>query len=270
MKKHLFLMMIAVAALTFAGCSESDDAPALAIDKTAIDAAFTAGSYTVAVTSNAAWSATVSAGAAWCTLSPASATGNGTLNVNVTENSATVSRAATVTVTAGTASKTVSVMQDVLPTPPHAASTQIWVFGEQIWSDAIRIPECDKTDFADSDTELQCRSYTSGTNTWYYYNWPYVTANATALCPSPWRVPTESDFNTLKSNTNYSTLISEWGYGGLATSSSMDSVSEVAFYWSSTEYPDNTNYAYTLYYYSGDLVMDSAYKRAGMQVRCVR
>jgi hypothetical protein len=32
-------------------------------------------------------------------------------------------------------------------TPRYAASTQTWTFGEQIWSDAIHIPECNKTDF---------------------------------------------------------------------------------------------------------------------------
>ena len=79
-------------------------------------------------------------------------------------------------------------------TPPHAASTKTWVFGDQVWSDAIRIPECNKTSFEDSYTDPQCRSHTYRSKTWYYYNWPYVNAHGEQLCPSPWRVPTHEDF----------------------------------------------------------------------------
>jgi hypothetical protein len=243
--------------------------PALSTDKTAISAAYAAGTYSVAVTSNTAWTVAVNTGATWCTALPATGTSNGTVTVNVAANAATVTRAATVTVAAGAVTRTVSVAQAAQPaTPPYAASTQTWTFGEQQWSDAIRIPACNKTSFMNSFTEPQCRSYTLGTNTWYYYNWPYVVANPSTMCPSPWRLPSQSDFNTLVSNTNYSTLISAWGYGGYCTSSgSLYYQGSYAYYWSSTE--DDSNFAYSLDYYSGSLYVYYNNKYYGFQVRCV-
>jgi hypothetical protein len=147
----------------------------------------------------------------------------------------------------------------------RAASTQTWTFGSQTWSDAIRIPDCNKNDFTDSSTEPQCRSYTSGTNTWYYYNWPYVNENAAALCPSPWRVPSQSDFNTLVSNTDYTALVSEWGYGG---QTNMVNTAMDAYYWSSTQRTTDT--AYRLFYLSGYLTVANSNKYYGFQVRCVK
>jgi hypothetical protein len=155
-------------------------------------------------------------------------------------------------------------------TPRYAASTKTWTFGSQTWSDAIRIPACNKTSFTESNTEPHCRSYTEGTHTWYYYNWPYVNQNASALCPSPWRVLSRSDFSTLVNNTNSSTLISEWGYGGYAYSTSVTNTGSEARYWSSTE-TDNS-YAYGLYFKSSGAV-DPQYnhsKYRGFQVRCVK
>jgi hypothetical protein len=50
-------------------------------------------------------------------------------------------------------------------TPRYAASTTTWKYGEQTWSDAIQVPECDKEDFEASSTP-QCRSYTKDGTTW--------------------------------------------------------------------------------------------------------
>jgi hypothetical protein len=96
--------------------------PALTTDISSIDAPAAAGSYAVAVTSNATWSATVNAGATWCTISSASATGNGTVTVNVTENPIPVTRSATVTVTAGTLNRQVVVTQE--PAVPKTLCAQ--------------------------------------------------------------------------------------------------------------------------------------------------
>jgi hypothetical protein len=88
-------------------------------------------------------------------------------------------------------------------TPPHAASDKTWVIKsedgriKQTWSDAIQIPECYKADFDGGVWEApkaDCRSYTHESNTYYYYSWPYVAKYADALCPSPWRVPTNDDY----------------------------------------------------------------------------
>jgi hypothetical protein len=156
--------------------------------------------------------------------------------------------------------------------PSLAASTQIWTFDDQTWSDVIHCPECNKETFEYSFTEPQCRSYTEEGKTWYYYNWKYVNANKNTLCPSPWRVPTESDFSTLISDTTitYSTLIDAWGYGGYALGTSLFEVDTDAFYWSSTA--NGTNYAYNLGLdRSGNLDLASGnHKYYGFQVRCVK
>jgi hypothetical protein len=158
---------------------------------------------------------------------------------------------------------TPGVNEEIKDAPPHAASKKAWVFGDQTWSDAIHIPACNKGNFIESNTSPDCRSLAG----WHYYNWPYVNANATTLCPSPWRVPTVTDFTTLVSNTTDAALINAWGYGGRANGSDMEYVTSYAFYWSSTE---NGNLAYNLLYYSGYLVAGGNYKDVGLQVRCVK
>jgi hypothetical protein len=157
---------------------------------------------------------------------------------------------------------------DDVVTPPYAASTMTWVFGSQTWSDAIHIPECGSPSFESSSTVPQCRSYTSGTNTRYYYNWAYVNTYVSKLCPSPWRVPTYEDFEMLVNNIDYSTLVASWGYGGVAYSSIMDYVSLYAYYWSSSQL--DTDSAYRLDYTDHSLGVDNASKRCGFQVRCVK
>jgi hypothetical protein len=193
------------------------------------------------------------------------------------ENPGTEIRAATVTVTAGALQATITVGQaQGGGTPPYAASPRTWLFGEQTWSDAIRIPECNKNGYDMSFTEPQCRSYTSGTNTWYYYNWPYVHANGSTLCPSPWRVPSQSDFSTLAGNANAPTLGSEWGseWGTGGYANDINNVSQwtnTGNYWSSTESGDSR--AYHLWYnIDNDLVsvQVTGERRYGFQVRCVK
>jgi hypothetical protein len=159
------------------------------------------------------------------------------------------------------------------PTPALAASTQTWTFGKQIWSDVIHCPDCDKETFENSDTKPDCRSYTDTESgkTFYYYNWTYVSQNATTLCPPPWRVPTVQDFKTLTNNATSATLHTEWGYGGFAFGSPpMTNTSTSAYYWSSTQNSSNTNYVHYLYYNSSNLSVISTFKNSGFQVRCVR
>jgi hypothetical protein len=151
--------------------------------------------------------------------------------------------------------------------PPYAASARTWVFGAQTWSDAIHLPECNKTSFTNSYTAPQCRSYTSGGNTWYYYNWAFVLQNEPALCPAPWRVPTLADVRALKADE--STLISQWGFGGYARGGVVKTAESAGYYWSAQQgAPDD---AYRLKYHARNV---SKYfgerKKIGMQVRCMR
>jgi hypothetical protein len=254
------------------GVTQAAAAPVLDVDRTTIDATLAAATYSIAVTSNVTWAVEVNAGATWCTVSPATGTANGSVTVSVTENAVVETRAATVTISAGTLTQQVGVTQTGIPTPTYAASTHAWTFGDQTWSDAIHIPACNIATFARSTTTPYCRSYTENGNTWYYYNWAYVNTNAATLCESPWRVPSQSDFNTLVSNTDYTTLVDEWGYGGLAQNNTISTPNMYAYYWSSTVHSSPASTAYYLYYYSyfGSLTVLADAMFLGYQVRCVK
>jgi hypothetical protein len=168
------------------------------------------------------------------------------------------------TFTQSTGSWVLTVITATDNTPPNVASTKTWTFGDLLWSDAIRMPDCNHTDFTESYTSPYCRSYSSGA-TWYYYNWTYVNTKKTEMCPNPWRVPTKADFDYLASRTTLDYLSTEWGYGGYASGSGMNYVTSDGYYWSSEQY-DGT-YAYRLYFYPS---VGIAYKRYGYQVRCVK
>ncbi|MDR3350941.1 MAG: BACON domain-containing protein [Prevotellaceae bacterium] len=258
----------------------------LTTDRTSIAAPFTAGSYTVAVTSNATWTASVDAAATWCTVSPATGTSNGTVTVNVMENPATVTRAATVTFTAGTVTRAVSVTQpENMGQPPYAASTQTWVLGTQIWSDVIQWPECNKSSF--NTPPADCRSYTSGTNTWYYYGFGFASGN---LCKSPWRVPRYDDLMTLHNAGLDTNLPAEWVIGGyyIIQNNTLHDVDN-GYYWSQTWeksiynirwffYEDTRLYyldtATGLTYYVSHTWADTgnhvSYPARAMRVRCIK
>ena len=158
-------------------------------------------------------------------------------------------------------------------TPPHAASAKTWTVGSQVWSDAIQIPDCNKSNFRKSPTIPQCRSYTHEGNTYYYYNWPYVNTNANLLCPAPWRVPNIADYVLLADNGKpLFCLLNNWGdtYGGWCDGarSLPESVSTL-FYWSTWEL--NGELAQYAYYYNGALFPQAAtLKYYGFQVRCVK
>ncbi|MDR3180617.1 MAG: hypothetical protein LBT61_01645 [Prevotellaceae bacterium] len=157
-------------------------------------------------------------------------------------------------------------------TPPLAASTQTWTFGDQTWSDAIQCPECNRKTFEESDTEPQCRNYADAESgkTFYYYNWPYVDANKNTMCPSPWRVPTRKDFDELVGTACANLLGKSWGYGGYAEGSSLSLENSEAAYWSNTEMYGYTNDAYYMFYHRIGLGVHAKVKDVGMQVRCVK
>jgi uncharacterized protein (TIGR02145 family) len=153
--------------------------------------------------------------------------------------------------------------------PPHAASTQTWTFGdsELVWSDAIHIPDCNKTSFTGNTPD--CRSYTYQGKTYYYYKWSYVNTYSTTLCPSPWHVPFHSDFVTLAQSSDAATLISAWGYSGVADGRNMKWLDSIALYWSATEM--NKRDAFVLTLYQGETKPNlTREKYYGLPVRCVK
>ncbi|MBO7657683.1 DUF1566 domain-containing protein, partial [Candidatus Saccharibacteria bacterium] len=117
-----------------------------------------------------------------------------------------------------------------------------------------------------------CYSYysyaaaTAGTN-------PSSGAATSDICPKGWRLPTQSEFNTLISS--YSTGSALTGspflavYGGSYYSSSfVDSGGSVGHYWSSTA--SNSSNAYGLLFGSNNARVDYYYKSYGDSVRCVK
>ncbi|MDR2125390.1 MAG: hypothetical protein LBP63_00995 [Prevotellaceae bacterium] len=115
MKKILLILAAFTGLMVMSGCSKDDPAPVptLSVSPENIQATATAGSYTINVTSNASWTATCAE--TWCTLTGASAIGNGAITVNVAENTTFDNpRTATVTITAGELTETVSVEQEAL------------------------------------------------------------------------------------------------------------------------------------------------------------
>jgi hypothetical protein len=158
--------------------------------------------------------------------------------------------------------------EENIETPPLAVSTQTWTFGDQTWSDAIRIPACDKSDFISSITAPDCRSYTYRSNTWYYYNWSYVITNQEQLCPAPWHVPFRWELEILEKNTTSEKLMTAWGLPGYAFGSSMVNVGEDGYMWSPTS--GEVSSAACINYTSGKLQVVRPPKSYGFQVRCVR
>jgi hypothetical protein len=158
--------------------------------------------------------------------------------------------------------------KEKIETPPHAASTLTWTYGNQVWSDAIQMPACNKSKFKSSNTSPDCHSYVSGTSTWYYYNWSYVEAHKSALCPAPWRVPTEIDLWILGSSTIPNALKNAWGQAGYSDWGYMMSVGVGLYHWSSTK--DGAKKAWNLACYDGSVYVRSRSKELGFQVRCVR
>jgi hypothetical protein len=147
----LYLMTVLTGLIIAGGCSKNEPAesPRLSATPEQVTATANSSSYRITVTCNTAWTATSDAG--WCTLSPAFAEGNGVITVSVAENTATVSRTATITVTAGVLTYTVTVNQAAatsdMPTlsvypanieaAANSASYSISLTGNTAWSASV-------------------------------------------------------------------------------------------------------------------------------------
>jgi hypothetical protein len=160
--------------------------------------------------------------------------------------------------------------------PPCAASTQTRVFGPQRWSDRMACgpSNCTSASTMSPNTVNPPAQYIyySG-NGRYYYNWTCVNVAQATMCPYPWRIPTQSDINTLLGNSTPAALISAWGFGGTHSVGSTPSAENThGGYWSSTVYPSNTDEAYRLGYFRLDYdasLLTHSLKGHGYQARCV-
>jgi hypothetical protein len=92
------LATLMLGALLFSACHKKDPPPnpALSVDKTTITQAATAGTASVAVTSNVSWKVTSTA--TWTTVSPATGSNNGPVTLTIAANDGTAVRTADITV----------------------------------------------------------------------------------------------------------------------------------------------------------------------------
>jgi uncharacterized protein (TIGR02145 family) len=198
----------------------------------------------------------------------------------------TISASYTVTNCTSSAAGTITVTTEP---PTDARSAQAWLVtgqdGAQIWSDAINIPNCNKTDFyARKESYPDCRN---NGNYGYLYSGLYVRYNASVLCPDPWRVPTKEDFEKLIELVRPVTLCKEWDselndppavpfafpgmeYAGICNNSFIGGQGEAMRYWSQSYWLDVS--AYCLHYHTEERCVKflEEYNDVGSAVRCVK
>ena len=111
-----------------------------------------------------------------------------------------------------------------------------------------------------------------------YYQWSAATAGYTgtsqstqSICPKGWTLPSQSQFQQLiNSGLSGSNFMNAPYYllrGGFLNNSSLLSAGSYGNYWSST--PNGSSYAYDLYFSSGYVDTNYAYRYGGRSVRCV-
>jgi uncharacterized protein (TIGR02145 family) len=165
-------------------------------------------------------------------------------------------------------------IRDEGPTPPGAASTLTWTFGEQTWSDRIVAAPTNCASTSTFPTAGPPPAQYKVSDGRYYYNWVCMNAAYATLCPSPWHVPSSTEFRTLISNLGGGTqsardqLLGAWGAGGYADGSALQFASVRAYYWSVN--PRDAGGAQALYYGSSALTVGWLETYQGAQIRCVK
>jgi hypothetical protein len=156
-------------------------------------------------------------------------------------------------------------------TLPPGAGTATWTFCSQVWSGALRQAVAGCASMTTLSTALpppaQYRVYdaTSG----YFYNWTCVNENAETMCPSPWRVPTKTDLETLNNCTAAKIIPADWGLNGTADGSSIVNRGSNSNYWSNTT--ERLNVAWRMGVTSyGPGGLSETYQYMGMEIHCVK
>jgi hypothetical protein len=256
--------------LSLSGCNDDKEA-ALALNPRTIGVPKDRASYTLDISSDAAWTAAISYKPSWLSISPDAGEGNGAITMSLEENNTFFPRTASVKVTAGAVSRSMDITQGGLPkpdAPPTANSTTTWIFGTQLWSDFIAIPECKRApqpgEFSDINSDPpQCAAFEYEGKTHYVYNWPYMLQHAATLCPSPWQMPSKADIEALVSNVFQDDLVAAWGLPGYIFDGVADKQGQQHLMWSGESekwFLLNVPTAYAL------VNWDVPH---GMQVRCI-
>ena len=104
MKKFFCLMAMAIAAVTFTACSESDSEAVFSVDPSVsegIVAELDGGFYKIPITANQGWSARLEDGCNWASLSDAEGKGSGSIEVCVDANYTGTGRKTNVLISSG-------------------------------------------------------------------------------------------------------------------------------------------------------------------------
>jgi len=113
MKKILkliaFLAILLILAGSFFSCNKKEE-PFLTVDETFTIENAEAGTYSIAVNSNGAWTATVE-NADWCTLNKSNGSGNSVITVTIAENTLYTPRSATIKIISENLEKLVTIKQ---------------------------------------------------------------------------------------------------------------------------------------------------------------
>ncbi|MBQ3440977.1 hypothetical protein IJG27_01535, partial [Candidatus Saccharibacteria bacterium] len=134
---------------------------------------------------------------------------------------------------------------------------------------------------SDASSSTQTADYSNGRmqcdttyGAWYNYNAATAGTISTdsntteasySICPKGWKLPTNSEFTTLKDTSGSTTSFSPVT-GGLYGNGSLQ-VTEYGLWWSSTAL--NATHRYSLRYKGSSLDIDSYYRYRGYYVRCV-
>ncbi|MDR0437335.1 MAG: BACON domain-containing protein [Bacteroidales bacterium] len=112
LKLTTFFLLLTV---FFTSC-EDKDKPFLTVDETPITVIVEGGEYSITVKSNRDWFAVIenAENVDWCTLNNNTGNGDGTITVNISENTATTPRSATVKIASGSLMKSVVIIQETL------------------------------------------------------------------------------------------------------------------------------------------------------------
>ncbi|MCL2681975.1 MAG: Ig-like domain-containing protein [Bacteroidales bacterium] len=173
-----------------------------------------------------------------------------------------------------------------------ATTTQRTIFNDsitQIWSDAVRTTNCNKTNFAGGsfgNFNADCRSNPDHPGD--LFSWCAIIRFQDQLCPGDWRVPTRQDFIDLDivmggtgSNQTDSahlvqyigTDVNQWAgtYGGFCyLDGSLSNQGSYALYWSQAD--ESAGHGGSLYFTSDGYVnpRDWGSKFYGFTLRCIR
>jgi hypothetical protein len=147
--------------------------------------------------------------------------------------------------------------------------TDTWTCGSQTWSGLLRnAAGCTSMSALSTSNPPPAQYKDNGTTYGYYYNWTCVNDYATTLCPSPWRVPTLTDFNTLVNCTTYDIIIQAWKLPGYADAGRVNHAGSAAWFWAITSV--NAANAVDLNIFNGTATVGQGEKRFGYNAKCVR